>query len=192
MKSLGRILLTVATVILFAASVAMAGGRDQEAVSLFKRAGSSASYFSNSYGYVIFPAIGKAGFGVGAARGHGQVYERGKLVGRSTMTQLSVGFQVGAEEYSQIIFFADRNALNDFKKGNFEFGADVNAIAITAAASVSAGTNGTDAAASGGQSNATTAGGYQHGVAVFTIAKGGLMYQATLGGQKFSYTPLGR
>jgi len=160
---------------------------DSETTALFRNAGQSSAYFNDSYAYAIFPTIGKGGLGVGAARGTGHVYVHGKRIGRTTVTQLSVGFQAGGEAYSQIIFFADKNALEEFTNGNFEFSADVGAIAITAAASVSAGTNGADAAASGGKHDATTAGGYRHGVAVFTIAKGGLMYEATLAGQKYSY-----
>lgn len=171
---------------LLASGCAMATS-DGDTAALFRHSGQSAEFFSNSYGYAVFPTIGKAGFGVGGARGTGHVYVHGKQIGRTTMTQLSVGFQIGGEAYSQIIFFADQNSLEDFTKGNFEFSADVGAVAITAAASASAGTNGADAAASGGKRDAATAGEYRHGVAVFTIAKGGLMYEATLAGQKFSY-----
>ena len=106
------------------------------------------------------------------------------------MTQLSVGWQLGGQAYSQIIFFEDRRSLEEFTTGNFEFDATAGAIAITAAASASAGTAGASAAASGGQKDAATAGRYFKGMAVFTIAKGGLMYEATIAGQKFTYTKL--
>jgi lipid-binding SYLF domain-containing protein len=164
---------------------------DAETIALFKNAGQSARYFSNSYGYAVFPTIGKGGFIVGGAHGSGHVYEKGQLIGETSMTQVSVGFQAGGEAYSQIIFFKDKRALQEFTSGNFEFSADANAIAITASASAGAATTGAGAAASGGKKDATTAGGFYKGMAVFTIAKGGLMYQATIAGQKFSYKGAG-
>ncbi len=162
---------------------------DSDTVKLFKNAGQSAGFFSKSYGYAVFPTIGKGGFGVGGARGSGRVYAHGKVIGDTTMTQLSVGFQVGGTAYSQIIFFEDKRALDEFTSGNFEFSAGVSAIAITSAASASASTGGSGASASGGKKDATTAGDYYKGMAVFTIAKGGLMYEAAVAGQKFSYKP---
>jgi lipid-binding SYLF domain-containing protein len=160
-----------------------------ETVDLFKQAGQSASFFTDSFGYAVFPTIGKGGFIVGAAHGNGHVYEQGKYVGDTSMTQVSIGFQAGGQAFSQIIFFQDRRALEEFTRGNFEFGADVSAVAITAAASGTAATTGTAAGASGGMKDATTAGSYYRGVAVFTIVKGGAMFQASVGGQKFSYEP---
>jgi lipid-binding SYLF domain-containing protein len=161
-----------------------------ETLDLFKKAGQSASFFDNSYGYAVFPTIGKGGFIVGAAHGNGRVYEQGKYVGDSSMTQVSIGFQAGGQAFSQIIFFQDQRAFEEFTRGNFEFGADASAVAITAAASGSAATTGTAAGASGGKRDATTAGTYYKGVAVFTIVKGGAMFQASVGGQKFSYQQL--
>jgi lipid-binding SYLF domain-containing protein len=105
------------------------------------------------------------------------------------MAQLTVGLQFGGQAYSQIIFFQDSRAFNEFTGGNFEFGAEATAVAITAGASAATTTTGTSAGASGTQHSATTAGTYHKGMATFTIAKGGLMYQATIGGQKFSYKP---
>jgi lipid-binding SYLF domain-containing protein len=105
------------------------------------------------------------------------------------MTQLSVGFQLGGEGFSQIIFFQDQRALKEFTSGNFEFGAEASAVAITAAAGAQASTSGSSAGASGGKNDAATVGSYYKGMATFTVAKGGLMYQATIGGQKFSYKP---
>ncbi len=168
-------------------AVAAQASSDAAATNLFRHAGESASYFSNSYGYAIFPTIGKAGLGIGGAHGDGHVYAQGRKIGRTSMTQLSVGLQAGGEAYSQIIFFENKAALDTFTSGNFEFSAGVNAVAITAAASATAGTEGARAGASGGRKDATTEGGYHEGMAVFTIAKGGLMYQAVLAGQKYSY-----
>jgi lipid-binding SYLF domain-containing protein len=115
------------------------------------------------------------------------VYEKGAYVGDTSMTQVSIGLQLGGQAYSQIIFFENKAAFDKFTSGNFEFGAQASAVAITAGASAQAGTGGTSAGASGNQSHADTAGGYQDGMAVFTVAKGGLMYEASIGGQKFSY-----
>lgn len=161
------------------------------ALKLFQDAGESAAYFKKSYGYAVFPTIGKAGLGVGGAHGSGCVYKQGKQVGTAKMNQLSFGWQAGAQGYSLLVFFEDERAFNDFTSGNFEFGAKASAVAITAGASAGAGTSGTAAGASAGKSDATTKGtGYQKGMASFSIIKGGLMYEAALGGAKFKYEPL--
>ena len=159
-------------------------------LDVFKSAGESSHYFGKSYGYALFPTIGKGGIGIGGARGTGRVYEQGRYIGDTTVTQLSVGFQFGGQAYSQIVFFEDKRALDEFTGGNFEFGAQASAVAITAGASATTSTTGTSAGASGGQHDATTvATNFYKGMAVFTVAKGGLMYEATVGGQKFSYKP---
>jgi lipid-binding SYLF domain-containing protein len=158
-----------------------------DTIKVFSKAGESGRFFKNSYGYAVFPTIGKGGIGVGGAHGSGRVYAKGAHVGDTSMTQITVGLQLGGEAYSQIIFFQDKRAFDEFTGGNFEFGAQATAVAITAGASAQASTGGTGAGASGTQSHAKTAGGYQKGMAVFTVAKGGLMYEATIGGQKFSY-----
>ena len=166
---------------------------DSEAVESFRQAGESGNFFDNSYGYAIFPTIGKGGFGVGGAHGSGSVYAQGKKIGTSKMTQLTVGFQIGGQAYSQVIFFEDARALESFTSGNFEFSAQATAVALTAGVSAEANTGGgTSTGVSGGRNDAATANhsGYRKGMAIFTIAKGGLMYEATLGGQKYSYTPL--
>jgi lipid-binding SYLF domain-containing protein len=165
----------------------------QETIDVFKGAGESGNFFKNSHGFAVFPTIGKAGFIVGGSYGKGRVYEQGVHVGDSTVGKGSIGFQAGAQAYSQIIFFEDKRAFDEFTSGNFEFGADASAVAITAGASAGASTaGGTTAGASGGKHDATTKGAYSKGMAVFTVAKGGLMFEASIGGQKFSYTPLGK
>jgi lipid-binding SYLF domain-containing protein len=161
-----------------------------DTISLFKDAGASGTYFHNSYGYAVFPTIGKGGIGVGGAHGTGHVYAHDRYVGDASMTQLTVGLQLGGQAFSQVIFFEDERAFKEFTSGNFEFGAEASAVAITAGASASAGTTGGSAGASGDKKDAKTAGHYHKGVAVFTVAKGGLMYEAAIGGQKFSYKPL--
>ncbi|MDP9009742.1 MAG: lipid-binding SYLF domain-containing protein [Pseudomonadota bacterium] len=177
---------------LFAAAVGAANaGKYADTISLFKNAGESAAFFQNSYAYAVFPNIGEAGFVVGGAFGKGHVYVHGQLVGDTTMKQLSVGFQAGGQDYSQIVFFQDKRALDQFESGSFEFSAGAKAVAITAAANASAGTNGVTSGASGGKRDASTDGAYNDGMAVFTIAKGGLMYAAALAGQKFTYKARG-
>ncbi len=159
-----------------------------ETKKMFEDAGAS-NMFKSSYGYALFPTIGKAGFIVGGAYGKGRVYEQGKYIGDTAMTQASIGFQLGGSGFSQVVFFQDKRALSEFTSGNFEFGAEVQAVALTAAAGASANTSGSSATASGGKNNATTGGaGYNKGMATFTITKGGLMYEATVSGQKFSFT----
>jgi lipid-binding SYLF domain-containing protein len=184
--------LAAASLLLMSTGMALAN-KYSDTVALFKNAGDSATFFSNSYAYAVFPTIGAGGFIVGAAHGKGRVYVHDELVGDTSMTQLSAGFQAGGQAYSQIIFFQDKRALDEFESGTFEFEAGASAIAVTAGASASAGTTGAGAGASGGMKDATTASsGYQKGVVVFTIAKGGLMFAATLAGQRFTYKPHGK
>ena len=163
-----------------------------DTVALFKNAGQSAAFFDKSYGYAVFPTIGKGGLGVGAAHGSGRVFEHGKYVGDAKVNQLSVGLQAGGQAYSQIVFFEDERAFHEFTSGEFEFGAKASAVAITAGASAGAGTTGTSSGASAGKNDATTQTrtGYENGMASFSIIKGGLMYEAALAGAKFKYKPL--
>ncbi len=124
--------------------------------------------FTNAYGYVIFPSIGKGAFGVGGAAGSGTVVERGATVGKAKMTQVTIGFQVGGQAYREVVFFQEKSALDRFKENNVEFSAQVSAVA----------------AKSGASGNAK----YTDGILIFTQQKGGLMYEASVGGQKFKYT----
>jgi len=143
--------------------------------------------FQDSYGYALFPTIGKGGYVVGGAYGKGRVYEQGMNIGDTTMFQATIGFQLGGLGFSQVIFFQDQRALKNFTSGTFEFGAEAQATVITAAAGASANTTGSSATISGGQNNAKTTGTYNKGMATFTITKGGLMYEASIGGQKFNF-----
>jgi len=122
-------------------------------------------FFDAAAGYVIIPTVGKGGAGIGGAYGKGLLYEGGKPTAEVSLSQLTVGFQWGGQAYSEFLFFEDDAALKDFKRGNFELGAQVSAVAVTVGASADAKFN--------------------NGVAIFTYAKGGLMYEATVGGQKF-------
>lgn len=138
----------------------------QEAIAAFKEKDSSVSrFFDAAAGYVVIPTVGKGGIGIGGARGKGLLYEGGEPTAIVTLTQLTIGFQWGGQAYSEFIFFEDQTALDHFKKGNYELGAQASAVAVTAGASADAN--------------------YSSGVAIFTQAKGGLMYEASVGGQKF-------
>jgi lipid-binding SYLF domain-containing protein len=161
-----------------------------DTINVFKVAGESASFFDNSYGYAVFPSIGKGGLVVGGAHGKGRVYAQGKYIGDTAVTQVSVGFQAGGEAFRQIIFFENKAALDQFTSGNFEFGADANAVAIRSGVSGSVGTTGATGTANTAK-NAASGAKYYKGMAVFTVVKGGAMVQATVGGQKFSFKPAG-
>jgi lipid-binding SYLF domain-containing protein len=125
------------------------------------------AWFKEAHGYAVFPSVAKGAIGIGGARGKGLVYEGGELVGKVTLTAVTVGFQLGGQEFMEVVFFKDQTAFDDFTRGNFEFDAGVSAVALSAGASADLGYNG--------------------GVAVVTATKGGLMYEASVGGQKFDY-----
>ena len=168
-------------------------GKDAEAVENFRNAGTG-NMIDSAYGCAVFPTIGKGGIGIGGAHGKGGVYHGGKRVGLTSMSQISYGLQLGGQSYSQIIFFRDERAFTDFTSGNFEFGAQASAVALTAGASAQTSTGGSGSASSGTDKrlNTVTEENYddRSGMAIFTIAKGGLMYEATLSGQKFKYEAL--
>ncbi|MEA3138697.1 MAG: hypothetical protein QOK23_866 [Gammaproteobacteria bacterium] len=190
MKQLLRIFALVPLMILWVGAAHAAHSSSyEETISVFKRAGASGTFFPRSYAYAVFPTVGSGALGVGGAYGKGRVYVRGVYTGDATLAQVSVGFQAGGKAYSQIIFFEDKRALDEFESGNFEFGADASVVAITAGANAGAATNGASAGANAGQNDAVTRGVYQKGMAVFVVAKGGLMFSASIAGQKFSYTP---
>lgn len=151
----------------------------------FKQAEATQPFFENAYGYAVFPTVGKGGFGIGGSYGEGQVYRQGTHVGDSTLAQLSIGLQLGAQAYSEIIFFESKADYYAFTSGSFEFGAQASAVALTLGASAQAGSTGAGAQAGDKQSKAT----YINGMAVFTMTKGGLMYEASIGGQGFSFAP---
>jgi lipid-binding SYLF domain-containing protein len=158
-------------------------------VAIFKQAGASGAFFNHSYAYAVFPTVGAGAIGVGGAYGKGRVYVNGTYAGNVSMGEVSIGFQAGGKAYSEIIFFEDKRALDEFESGHFEFGGDASVVAITAGANADAATNGTSTGASAGEHDATTKGSYNKGMAVFTVAKGGLMGAAAVAGQKFSFTP---
>ena len=126
-------------------------------------------FFDEAAGYALFPTVGKGGIGICGAYGKAELYEGGQLAGYCTLTQASIGFQLGGQAYTELIFFETQAALDRFKSGNFAFAAQASAVALETGASANAK--------------------YTDGVAVFTMAEAGLMYEASIGGQKFSYEP---
>lgn len=160
-------------------------------ISVFRGSEEAQGYFRTAYGFAVFPTVGKGGFGIGAAHGRGQVYVSDAVTGIATLNQISLGFQVGGQAFSQIIFFEDQRAYQEFTGGNFEFDATASAVAITAGAQAQASTTGSSAGASSGPSTGTQLGStYHKGMATLIHAKGGLMYQAAIGGQKFTFDAL--
>ena len=160
-------------------------------INVFKDSPAVMKFFKNSYGYAVFPTIGKAGWVIGGSYGKGQVYRGGKVTGKASVMEGSIGFQFGGEAFSQIVFFQDKRAYDEFTSGNFEFGATAQAVVITAGAQAKAGTAGTSAGASAGPKTGVQAEtDYVKGMATFVHSKGGLMYEASIGGQKFKFEPL--
>ncbi len=127
------------------------------------------AFFDHAHGYAIFPRVGKGAVGVGGAHGDGKVYEQGRFIGNASMTQITIGLQLGGQAFSEVIFFEDRYALENFKRDEYAFNAQVSAVAATAGASADAD--------------------YEQGVAVFSMTLGGLMYEASVGGQRFKFYP---
>ena len=148
-------------------------------------------FYNNSYGYAVFPTIGKAGFVIGGSYGKGQVYRGGKVTGKSSVIKGSIGFQAGGKVFSQMIFFQDKRAYDEFTSGEFEFDATAQAVVITAGGEAQVGTAGLHAGASAGPRTGVQAKtNYVKGMATFVHAKGGLMYELSIGGQKFTSEPL--
>jgi len=144
--------------------------RTVDTISAFKKTDPGIdTFFKEAHGYVVFPEITKGAIGIGGAAGDGTVFERGTAIGSSSMTQVTVGLQLGGQTYGEVIFFNDKTALDNFKRGNYEVAAGASAIALKEGASETAG--------------------YNNGVAIFTMGTGGLMFEASVGGQKFSFEP---
>jgi lipid-binding SYLF domain-containing protein len=145
--------------------------KSESAIQMAKKADPGLQkFFDTATGYAVFPSVGKGAVAVGAAYGRGEVYEGGKLVGYATLTQASIGFALGGQKYTELIFFETKAALDRFKSGSFAFAAQASAVALK----------------SGVSANAK----YSEGVAVFTLGEAGLMYEASVGGQKFAFQPI--
>ncbi len=161
-----------------------------DTIEVYKKSKAVQPFFKNAYGYAVFPTIGKAGIGIGGSYGKGRVYKGGKITGEVSVIKGSIGFQLGAQAFSEIIFFEDKRSYDEFTSGEFEFDATASAVAITAGAQAKAGTEGATAGASAGPATGKQAKiSYHKGMAVFVHTKGGLMYEASIGGQKFTFKP---
>ena len=169
--------LVVAVLAVIALVAAMPAPQDQDRIERSEKARELAKlkdeslvpWFENSVGYAVFPNVGKGGFGIGGAHGKGVLFVDQKPIGETELAQVTVGLQLGGQSFVEFIFFEDNIALENFKKGNFELSAQASAVAVTLGAAATAD--------------------YEKGVAIFTMEKGGLMYEASVGGQKFDYRP---
>ena len=177
-STLTRIVLVILSFGFITTSVAQTSTKDKRVVADAKAAkadfiradGQMSSLFSNAYGYAVFPNVGKGAIGIGGAAGNGAVYEGGKLIGMAKLTQVSIGFQWGGQAYREVILFENKEAMDRFKADKVELSAQASAVAATAGASANAK--------------------YHEGVMIFTQTKGGLMYEASVGGQKFNFRSL--
>ncbi len=159
-----------------------------DAIEMFRQVPEVGPYFDSAYGFAVWDTIARGGLGIGAATGRGQVYVNGQVTGFSRLLDVSIGLQAGGQAYRQIIFFEDRLAYDEFTRGNFEFDASASAVAVTASAQTSSGTQGSQATVgASGAGRALASGGYQNSVRVFTMATGGLMAQVTVAGQKYNF-----
>ena len=160
-------------------------------IAIFKSSPLVQEYFDNSYGYALYPKVGKGAFVFGFSYGKGQVYRRGYVTGTSTLKNFSLGFQGGGKVFSEIVFFQDQRAYEEFIRGNFEFDAKAAVVAVTAGASTQVGTAGNSTSLSTGPTLASQGGRhYSKGLAIFIQATGGLLLDASLGLQRFNFTPL--
>ena len=163
-------IVTLTVIMAMALSIPAMADSYTDTIAIYKKAPAVQPFFKSAYGYAVFPTIGKGGFVVGGSYGKGQVYQGGKVTGETSLIKASIGFQAGGQAFSQMIFFEDKRAYDEFTSGNFEFDATASAVAITA-----------------GVEGAQAKTNYHKGMVVFTHAKGGLMYEAAIGGQKFSF-----
>lgn len=174
-RALGFMGLLMMILVVLAVSPSFGGDKEfeqqvRETIDQFKKTDPGMKkFFNTAQGYVVFPTVGKGGVGLGGTRGKGLVYERGKVVGKAKLTQVTLGFQLGGQTYSEVIFLENKETMDAFKQGNFALSAQASAVAAAAGASADAK--------------------YRLGVAVFTVAKGGLMYEASVGGQTFKVVP---
>ena len=159
-----------------------------DTIEVFKKSPAVQPFFKSAYGYAVFPTVGKGGIVIGGAYGKGQVYRGGRVTGTAKLFKGTLGLQLGGQAFKEIIFLEDKRAYDDFTSGEFEFDAAASAVAITAGAQAKAGTEGATAGASAGPATGSQAKtSYRKGMAVFVHTTGGLMYEAAIGGQKFSF-----
>ena len=183
-----RISLFISICLLFGATAHAAATLEEcnETVAKFKQSGDVPKRMAEAYGFAVLPTIGKGGIGIGGAAGTGCVFANGKHTGNVSMKQVTIGWQLGGQAYSQIVLFKNEDTYVEFTNGNFEFGAEATAVTLTYGAGAGANTQG--ASASAGDTRA--AGAWKRGMAIYTLAKGGLMYEASIGGQKYKFKAL--
>ena len=185
------LLFLVMVILVFGFSATSGADNYSKTINVFKESPAVQPFFKNAYGYAVFPTIGKAGFVIGGSYGKGQVYRGGKVTGKTSVGEGSIGFQLGGKAFSQIIFFKDKRAYDEFTSGTFEFDASAQAIVITAGVEAEARSTGSSAGATAGpKTGAQAKTSYYKGMATFVHSKGGLMFELSIGGQKFSFEPL--
>ncbi|MFW2403291.1 MAG: YSC84-related protein [Gammaproteobacteria bacterium] len=170
-----------------------AAAKDASYAKAFKKFSETpqiAAMLAESYGYALFPTVGKGGFFVGGAFGGGRVYRGGAHVGNASLGQVTVGFQLGGTAFSQLVLFKNKDAFEEFTSGKFAFGAEASAVAVTAGAHAKATTAGSSTSASDPAPGGAAQGSWSGGMATFIYSKGGLMYEASIGGQAFDYEAL--
>jgi lipid-binding SYLF domain-containing protein len=188
MKTQRFSLLMIVTIMIVTLATPSLADKFTDTIEIYKKSEAVQPFFKNAYGYAVFPTVGKAGIGIGGSYGTGQVYRGGKVTGETSLIKATIGFQLGGQAFSQMIFFEDKRAYDEFTGGEFEFDASASAVAITAGVQAKAGTEGATASATAGPATGAQAKtSYHKGMAVFTHAKGGLMYEASIGGQKFNF-----
>lgn len=191
MKLIKSSLLVCLSLFLFSVCAHAANDDYTRTIDVFLKSDAVKPFFDEAYGYAVFPAIGKGGIVLGGAYGSGRVYQNGTITGTTTLMKVSIGFQLGGQAFSEIIFFKDERAYTEFISENFEFDGSLSAVVITAAAQAQASTQGNTAGASLGPATGTQAETtYTKGMAVFVHTLGGLMYEMSVGGQKFTFVPI--
>lgn len=190
MKTSRFVYLLVVMMLVFGPAAMAVADQYEGTIAVYKKTLAVKPFFENAYGFAVFPTVGKGAIGLGGAYGKGRVYRGGEVAGETTLVKASIGLQIGGQAFSEMIFFQDKRAYEEFTSGSFAFDATASAVAITAGAQAKAGTEGTTAGASAGPATGTQAPiDYYKGMAVFVHTKGGLMFEAAVGGQKFSFQP---
>ena len=185
-------LIPVLAVLFLAVPAAAASEKSYaDALADFRATPEVAEMMAESHAYAIFPTVGKGGIGIGGAYGQGRVYQGGQHIADTSVAKLSFGLQLGGQAFSELILFRNADALEEFSSGKFAFGAEASAVALTAGARAGANSMGSSASASDSKPGGAAVGEWNGSMAVFVLAKGGLMYEASVGGQGFTYTPLG-
>lgn len=191
MKLLHVLFVSVLTVVPVKASLAASVDDYSKTFAEFHGSSLTQPYFAKAYGYAVFPVVGNGAMVIGGAFGKGQVYRDEKVTGHVSLAHFSIGLQMGGQAFSEIIFFEDKRAYDEFTRGSFDLDAKASAVAITAGVQAEAGTTGVAAGASAGpKTQVQLAARYVKGLAVFVHIKGGLMFEAAVGGQKFNFEPL--